>query len=56
MDLTYKMHVRPYLEYGDVLFHECSKEMTSLIESIQYQAGLIVSGCWKGTNRAKLYK
>ena len=28
----------------------------SMIESIQYQTGLIVSGCWQGTNRVKLYK
>ena len=28
----------------------------SLIESIQYQAGLIVTGCWKGTSRLKLLK
>ena len=24
LDLTYKMHVRPYLDYGDVIFHNCS--------------------------------
>ena len=56
LELTYKMHVRPYLEYGDVLFHECSRDLMSLLESIQYQAGLITSGCWQGTNRGKLYK
>ena len=27
-----------------------------MIESIQYQAGLLVSGCWQGTNREELYK
>ena len=41
LDLTYKMHVRPYLEYGDVLFHNCSQDLMSMIESIQYQAGLL---------------
>ena len=56
LDLTYKMHVRPYLEYGDVLFHNCSQDLMSMIESIQYQAGLLVSGCWQGTNRVTLYK
>jgi hypothetical protein len=56
LELTYKMHVRPYLEYGDVMFHDCSHELTNLIESIQYQAGLIVSGCWQGTSRIKLLK
>ena len=26
----------------------------NLIERVQYKAGLIVSGCWQGTNREKL--
>ena len=53
--MTYKMHVRPYLEYGDVIFHNCSQDLMSMIESIQYKVGLLVSGCWQGTNRDKLY-
>ena len=27
-----------------------------LIEQVQYKASLIVSGCWQGTNRDKLYE
>ena len=23
LELTYKMHVRPHLEYGDIMFHDC---------------------------------
>ena len=30
--------------------------MMDSLESIQYQAGLVVSNCWKGTNKDKLYK
>lgn len=56
LDLAYKMHVRPHLEYGDVIFHARSADLMKLIESVQYQAGLIVGGCWKGTSREKLYK
>ena len=56
LEITYKMYVRPYLEYGDIIFHNCSLDTIALIESIQYQAGLIVSGCWKGTSRIKLYE
>ena len=26
-----------------------------LVEQVQYKAALIVSGCWQGTNRSKLY-
>jgi len=53
--LTYSMHVRPHLEYGDLLFHDCSKTLMDMIESIQYQAGLIATGCWQNTSREKLY-
>jgi hypothetical protein len=56
LDLTFKMHVRPHLEYGDVIFHNCSKDLMDQIESVQYQAGLIVTGCWQGTSRLRLYK
>ena len=49
------MHVRPYLDYGDVIFHNCSHNLMSMIESIQYKAGCLVSVCWQGTNRVKLY-
>ncbi len=55
LNMTYKMHVRPHLEYGDVIYHNQSKEAMSLLERIQYQAGLIVSGCWQGTSKIKLY-
>jgi hypothetical protein len=55
LSLTYKMHVRPHLEYGDIIFHNCSKALMDQIESIQYQAGLITTGCWKNTSREKLY-
>ena len=27
----------------------------NLLESVQYQAALIVTGCWKGSNRTKVY-
>jgi hypothetical protein len=56
LDLTFKMHVRPHLEYGDIIFHNCAKDLMDMIESVQYQAGLIVTGCWRGTSRDRLYK
>ena len=54
--LTYSMHVRPHLEYGDIIFHDCATYLMDMLESIQYQAGLIATGCWKNTSRVKLYK
>ena len=35
------------LDYGDLM---------KLVEQVQYKAGLIVSGCWQGTNRDELYE
>ena len=55
LDKTYKMYVRPHLDYGDVIYHNQLVDMMNSLESIQYQAGLIVTRCWKGTNKEKLY-
>ena len=49
------MYVRPHLDYGDIIYHNQLQDSMQLLESVQYQAGLVVSGCWKGTSRAKLY-
>ena len=45
-----KMFVRPNLDYGDVICHDQVKDSMAILEAIQYKAGLIVSGSWKGTN------
>ena len=51
----YKMYVRPHLDYGDIIFHDQLKDSMQLLESVQYQAALIVTGCWKGSSKAKVY-
>ena len=56
LDLAYKMHVRPHLEYGDVIFHDRSSDLMNALESVQYKAGCIVAGGWKGTSKIKLFK
>ena len=55
LDKIYKMYVRPHLDYGDIIYHNQLQDSMQLLESVQYQAGLVVTGCWKGTSRAKLY-
>ena len=55
LDLSYKMYIRPHLDYGDVIFHNQRMDLMELIERVQYKAALIVSGCWQGTRRDKLY-
>ena len=52
--MSYKLYVRLHLDYGDVIYHNQRTDMMNLIEQVQYKAGLIVSGCWQGTNREKL--
>ena len=61
----YKSLVRPHLDYCDVIFHipavmrENGLSLPDLMENlerVQYQAGLAVSGAWKGTSRLKLYE
>ena len=62
----YKLHVRPFLDYGDVIYHipfkVCQFSRITIIprlmeklESVQYSAALAVTGTWRGTSRDKLY-
>ena len=55
LDMCYKLYVRPHLVYGDVIYHNQRIDLMNLIEQVQYKAGLIVSVCWQGTNRERLY-
>ena len=55
LDLSYKLYVRSHLDYGDVIFHNLRDDLMKLIGQVQYKAALIVSGCWQGTSRKKLY-
>ena len=50
LNMSYKLYVRPHLDYGDIIFHNQRSDLMNLIERWQYKAGLIVSGCWQGTS------
>lgn len=54
--LSYKMYIRPHLDYGDVIYHNQRTDLMDLIEREHYKAALIFSGCWKGTSRVKPYE
>ena len=56
LNMTYKLYVRPHLDYGDIIFHDQLSDMMKSIESVQYKAALIVTGSWPGTNRLRLYE
>ena len=64
------MHVRPHLDYCDIIYHIPVKTretsdfdntrtlnyQMAALESTQYQAALAVSGAWKGNSRVKIYE
>ena len=50
------MYIRPHLDYGDIIYHNQRTDLMDLIERVQYKASLIVSNCWKGTSRDKMYE
>ena len=49
------MYVRPHLDYGDVIYHNQRANLIDLLGQVQYNAALVVSGCWQGTTRVKIY-
>ena len=52
----YKSFVRPYLDYGDVIYdNPGNSSFTEKIESIQYNAALEITGAIRGTSKEKLY-
>jgi hypothetical protein len=55
LEKLYIGFIRPILEYGNIIWDNCSKEQSDLIESIQQDAARIVTGLRKGTPKWKLY-
>ena len=52
----YKALVRPYLDYGDMIYDEAyNKTFHQKIESIQYNACLTLSGAIRGSSRERIY-
>ena len=52
----YKAFIRPHLDYGDVIY-DCPGDISFMqkLESVQYNASLAMTGCFRGTSRYKLY-
>ena len=55
LNMTYKMYVRPHLDYGDVIYDNQNAESMDILERLQYKIGLLIAGCWQGTSKEKLY-
>ena len=55
LEKLYFGFIRPILEYGNLIWDNCTNEESDLIESVQYEAARIVTGMRRGTSRLKLY-
>ena len=64
LDQMYKALVNSHHDYCDIIYHTPSKhnqfgEILNTImekgESVKYQAALVITGAWQGSNRSKLY-
>ena len=55
LDNIYQTFVRPKLEYANVVWNNCTKQDSNLLESLQLDAARIVTGARKGTSHDKIY-
>ena len=53
----YKAYIRPHLDYADIIY-DCPGNATFIqkLETIQYNACLAITGCFRGTSQEKLYR
>jgi hypothetical protein len=47
--------IRPILEYGNVIWDNCTQNEANLLESVQVEAGKIITGLRVNSSRSKLY-
>ena len=53
----YKSFIRPNLDYGDVIYDQPHNvTFCRMIESVQYNAALAITGAIKGSSRERLYR
>ena len=53
----HKSFIRPYLDYGDVIYDRASKEsFHKSLESLQYSAAIAITGGIRGTSSEKLFQ
>ena len=58
------MMIRSHLDYCDVIYHIPQSEtfpfslniLMEKNEKVQYNAALVITGIWRGSNRSKLYE
>ena len=53
----YKSFVSPYIDYGDIIYDQLNNDsFCDMIERVQYNAALAITGAIKGTSQLRLYK
>ena len=53
----FKLFIRPYLHYGDVVYDQTSNDaFSNKLKIVQYNPALAVTGAIKGTSHEKLYQ
>ena len=50
----YKSLIRPIMEYGDLIWDNCSAGNSELLESVQYESAKVVTGAIAGTSSRRL--
>ena len=54
---VYKLFVRPHLDYGEYIFDNSTYDsFTQKLASVQYNACLAITGCFRGPSRCKIYQ
>jgi hypothetical protein len=51
----YLSFIRPILEYGNVICDNCIQNEANLLESVQVEAGRIITGLRVNSSRSKLH-
>ena len=55
--IIYKSYIRPHLDYGDIIYDQPHNDsFCRMIESVQYNASLAITGAIKGSSRERLYQ
>ena len=53
----YKVFIRLHLDYGDIIYDQAYNEsFHQIMESIQYNTALAITGATRGTSREKIYR
>ena len=55
--IVYMYFIRPDMDYGDVIYDQPNlSSLTNQIESVQYNAALVITGAIRETSKEKLYQ